>query len=387
METIVFPLVIAFLGVVLLPPIARRLRVPVIALELVFGIIIGRSLFDLVPDHEVIEFFSSFGLTYVMFLAGMETDLSRIHRKILKKVLAIAVASVLVPFVCGMAISAWVNINPWLMGTVLCTTSLGLVMPILKELKMTRQMSQMLLVSVVIVDIVSMFVLAFVLAAVQGTLSLSYLYSIIAILVLFLVPWYVNKRKLRRKITRKLFMKRHSEMELRVAFAIIFLFGAVSIELGFHSIIGAFIAGLLISEILPKRFLQEEKLESFGYSFFIPLFFIFTGAKVNLAPVFASLDNITMLLAIVAVGLLSKVIGVAVAARLSNIKMKFSLAFGVFHTARLSLIIAVADIALGLALIDDGHFASFIVLAIVSATAAPTLGRYILERGTEGKKA
>jgi Kef-type K+ transport system membrane component KefB len=251
METISITLVVAFLGVVLLPPVARRLRVPVIALELVFGVVIGRSFFRMVPDHPVIDFFSSFGLTYVMFLAGMETDLSRIHWRVLKKVLAISAASILVPFLCGMILSLWVDINPWLMGTILCTTSLGLVLPVLKELKMTRQMSQMLLVSVVIVDIVSMFVLAFVLAAVQGTLTVSYLYSIIAILVLFLIPWYVNKHKLRRKITRKLFRKKYAEMEMRVAFAIIFLFGAVSIELGFHSIIGAFIAGLLISEILP----------------------------------------------------------------------------------------------------------------------------------------
>ena len=75
-------------------------------------------------------------------------------------------------------------------------------------------------------------------------------------------------------------------MEMRAAFAIIFLLAATSVELGFHAIIGAFIGGLLASEILPRATLQEERLQSFGYSFFVPLFFIFVGAKVNLIPVF-----------------------------------------------------------------------------------------------------
>ncbi len=379
MDSLALTLVIVFAGVVLLPPLARRAGIPVIVAEILFGIIIGKSLFNLVPDHPTIEFFSTFGLVYLMFLAGLETEFGKMRWKNIRKALAIGLVSVAVPFLAGYFIAPWVKVNPLLLGTILCTTSLGVILPMLKEINLSPRLSRLLLTSVVLVDILSLFLLAFALATIQGQLEFRFLYSLIGIVFLFLVPWIINKRKLRRKITSKLFRKSYFEMEMRVAFALIFLLGAVSLRLGFHSIVGAFIAGLLISEILPRRTLESEKLQSFGYGFFIPLFFIFTGAKVNLAAVFANMDNVIVLLVIIAVGMLAKVVSVAVATRLSGVKsMRRSLAFGLFHTARLSLILAAADISIRLGLIGERLFGIFVILAVITSTVAPALGKYIL---------
>jgi CPA2 family monovalent cation:H+ antiporter-2 len=381
MDSVILTMVVVFAGVVLLPALAPRLRIPVIVLELLFGIIIGTSLINIVPDHPIIDFFSDFGLIFLMFLAGMEIDISRMDRKIMKQVLIIALASMSVPFLSGMAISHWAGTNPFLLGTVLCTTSLGLVLPVLRDLPLRRRQSQILLVSVIIVDIASMFLLAFVLAGLQGTLEVRYIYSVLAILVIFLIPWTIRKRKLRRKFTAKIWRKQYFEMEMRAAFALIFLLAAASFSLGFHAIVGAFIAGVLVSEILPRATLQEERLQSFGYSFFIPMFFIFVGAKVNLIPVLSNLNNLAILLSVVATGILAKVVSVSLASRLVGFKIRESLAFGFFHTARLSLIIAAADIFLKLGLIDDSLFAILIVLAVVSAVSAPSVGKHILAKG------
>ena len=381
MDPVIITMVMVFTGIVLLPPLAPKLRVPVMVLELLFGIIIGRTFLNLVPNNLLINFFSDFGLIFLMFLAGIEIDMSKINRNIMKKVLVVVLASMSVPFMSGVALSYWAGMNPFLMGTILSTTSLGLVLPVLRDLDLTKRQSQMLLASIIIVDIMSMFLLAFVLAALQGTLEIRFIYSLLAIIVIFLIPWIIKTRKLRRKFTTKLWKKQYFEMEMRVAFAIVFLLAAVSFELGFHAIIGAFIAGVLVSEILPRATIQEERLQSFGYSFFIPMFFIFTGAKVNLIPVFSSLNNLAILLSIVAIGILAKVISVAIASRLSGFKMRQSLAFGFFHAAQLSLIIAAVDISLKLELIDGNLFAIFIILAIVSAILAPSLGKYVLAKG------
>jgi CPA2 family monovalent cation:H+ antiporter-2 len=386
MDSLALTLVIVFAGVVLLPPLARRIGMPVIVAEILFGIIIGKSLFDLVPDHPTIEFFSTFGLVYLMFLAGLEADLGRIRWRNLRKALAIGLVSVAVPFAAGYFIAPWAEVHPLLLGTILCTTSLGVILPMLKEVNLSPSLSRLLLTSVILVDILSLFLLAFALATMQGQLEFRFLYSLIGIVVLFLIPWIINRRKLRRKITAKLFRKSYFEMEMRLAFALIFLLGAVSLRLGFHSIIGAFIAGLLISEILPRRTLESERLQSFGYSFFIPLFFIFTGAKVNLLTVFTNLSNVTVLLVIIAVGILAKALSVTVATRLSGVKsMRKSIAFGLFHTARLSLILAAADIAIRLGLIGERLFSIFVILAVVTSTVAPALGKYVLR--TEAVKA
>ena len=385
MDSLALTLVIVFAGVVLIPPLARRIGIPVIVAEILFGIIIGKSLFDLVPDHPTIDFFSTFGLVYLMFLAGLETDLGRMQWRNMKRALAIGLVSVAVPFAAGYFIAPWVGIHPLLLGTILCTTSLGLILPMLKELKLPPRLSRLLLASVILVDILSLFLLAFALATIQGQLEFRFLYSLLGVVFLFLVPWIINRRRLRRRITSKLFRKSYFEMEMRVSFALIFLLGAVSLQLGFHSIIGAFIAGLLISEILPRKTLEGEKLQSFGYGFFVPLFFIFTGAKVNLLTVFTNLDNVTVLLVIVIVGMLAKVVSVTVASRLSGVNLRRSIAFGLFHTARLSLVLAAADISIRLGLIGERLFSIFVILALVTSTAAPALGKYML-RERQAKK-
>jgi Kef-type K+ transport system membrane component KefB len=383
MESLTLTLLIVFGGVLLLPPIARRIGIPVIVAEILFGIVIGVSLADLIPKNPIIDFFSSFGLVYLMFLAGLETDFGKLSRHILKGTAAITIASVSIPFLAGVLLSHWVDVHPLLLGTILCTTSMGLILPLTKELKLAKRLSEMLLTSVVLVDIISIFLLSFALAAAKASLEISFLYSFIAVLTLFLLPLLVNRGWFRRNIQSRLVKESHFDIEVRLAFTLVFLLSVASSWLGFHPIIGGFIAGLIISEIVPKAALAEERLQSFGYGFFIPLFFIFTGAKVNLPALFANVHNLIILLVIVAVGILSKLISVGIVAKLSGLELKESTAFGLFHAARLSLIVAAADISIELGLVDKSLFAMFVILAIVSALVTPLLGKYILAKGAE----
>jgi CPA2 family monovalent cation:H+ antiporter-2 len=378
MEDLAIPLLVVFAGVVLIPPIARKTGLPVIVAEIIFGMLIGRSLFDLIPDNEIIEFFSSFGLTYLMFLGGMETDFAKLTNRALKQALMVVAVSIAVPFVTGFLLADWVGVNRFLLGTIFCTTSLGLTLPLLKSGQFRPRFARILLTSVVLVDIVSLFLLAFVMSGVQGSITAHYSYSFLIILALFFLPWLIRKRKLRRKITLRLSRDSLFDIEVRLAFALIFLLAAISAQLGFHAIIGGFIAGLIASEVLPHRILKEEKLQSFGYGFFIPMFFIFTGSRVDLPGVFSDISNLTVLLALVGAGIFSKVIGVGIAARFSGFKIRESIALGIFHSARLSLIIAAADISIRLGFISENLFAMLIILAVVSATIAPAVGRRVL---------
>jgi CPA2 family monovalent cation:H+ antiporter-2 len=378
MDSLALTLLVVFTGIVLVPPLARRIGLPVIVAEILFGMIIGDSLFGLVPEHDALEFCSSFGLVYLMFLGGLETDFARLSSRTIKRGAAVVLASISVPFLSGFLLAYWVGVNPLLLGTIFCTTSLGLALPLLKDIKSSKSLSRILLATVILVDIISLFLLAFVLNTIQGLLTANFVYSLAVIITLFLLPSLIRRRRLRRKLTTKLFKKSYFDTELRAAFALIFLLAAISSQLGFHSIIGAFIAGLIASEVLPTAFLREEKLQSFGYGFFIPLFFILTGAKVDLPSVFSTVGNIAILLGIVSVGLLSKVVSVTAVARLSGFKWRESATMGLFHSARLSLIIAAADISLRLELINPELFAMLVILAVVSATVAPVVGKRIV---------
>lgn len=381
MEPLLVSLFAIFGGVVTIPPAARRLGMPVIVAELLFGILIGASFFDIIPrEAPTLEFFSAFGLVYLMFLAGIETNFVAIFREgALGKALAVSVVSLLLPFVTGVGISRMMDVHPLLLGTILCTTSIGLVLPLLKEIDVSKGFSQILMGSVTMVDISSIFLLAFVLALIEGNLGAEFAYGLLFMLTLLLIPFVVCRKNICINIERRIAREAHFDFEIRLAFALIFLLASLSNYLGFHAIVGAYIAGVIASEVLAKDPV-EEKLQSFGYGFFIPLFFILAGSRVNLFKLFATAHDVWVLLVFISAALISKAVGVSIVAGFLGLDRRESIALGCFHCARLSLIIAAAEVSLKLGLVDEGVFASLVVLAVVSGLVAPALGKYSLGR-------
>jgi Kef-type K+ transport system membrane component KefB len=380
MDHLTLSLVIVFVGITLIPLITPRFSIPVIVAELLFGIVLGDSFFGIIPNHEIIEFFATFGLTYLMFLAGLELNIEKLSKG-LKKTGIITAFSVVVPLIGGVLLAPFLGIHPLIPGTIFAATSLGLILPLTKELHGRSQFKAMLLNSVVLVEIVTVFLLAFSLAFIDGSLSISFLYSFLIILVLFFIPWAIKRSRTTHAIYTWFNEKRGFAVKERFSFALIFLFAAISEQLGFHSIIGAFIAGLIVSEISTEVSLLQHRLNQFGYSFFIPLFFIFTAANVDLPAVLSNLSQVKLLIAVVVVGILSNVIGVGIGARIAGFNKRESLALGFFHGTLLSLTIAVAEVGRRSGLLTEGMFSIFVLLAIISSVIGPIAGKAIL--GTE----
>ena len=378
-EALSYIFVIMFIGLSVIPFLARKIRVPVIVLELIFGIIIGISGLNLVPDSSIIEFFSSFGIIYLMFLAGLEINYQKFKKYATKSVL-ISLFSVGVPFVVGVLIARFTGVHPLLLGSILSTSSLGIILPLSKELKYDKNFIQILLGSVVLVDIISLFLFVFSITIIQGSLGASFVYSFLAIMVLFVVPLALSRFKSSKRLVAWMSKISHFETEVRFSFALIFILGAVSGKLGFHSIMGAFIAGLIMSELNSKSLLLSKKLESFGYGFFIPLFFIIMGTRVNVPSLFLSASNVVTFLLIISFGLLSKIVGVSAISKFKGFSFRESLSYGFFHASKLSLVIAAADIGSRLGLVNESVFSSVVLLAIVSALLCPLVGKLLLSR-------
>ena len=379
MEPITLTLIIILLAITIAPIIARYTHIPVIVIELIIGIVMGRSLLDIIPSNALFDFFSSFGLIFIMFLAGLEMDFSKI-RKSITKTTVIALFSLAVPFFSGFYIAPYLGIHPLILGSVICTTSLGLILPISRELEHHKEFSTVLFGSVILIDILSIFILSFSIIYIRGNFNFTFYYSVILLLVLFILPIVLNRTNVKKRISDWIEEKSRFAIMVRFSFALLVILAAISEELGFHSIVGAFIAGLIISEITPKACQLEAKLESFGYGFFIPFFFILVGSRIDIPILFSSLANIRVLLIILAIALLSKFISVALVTRILRFNWKESLSMGFLHTARLSLIIAVAEIGRELNLVDENLFSSFMIVAIVSAIIGPVAGKYMLKK-------
>lgn len=364
---------IVILGAPFLTPI---IRMPVIVIEILIGILLGYL--GWVNEHPTLDFFASFGLTYLLFLAGLEVDVTLIKKR-LRSTLGIAAVSILIPFTIGFLIGKWLGIPPYLFGTIFSTTSLGIVLPMTREFSERKELVQVLLGSVILIDIVSMFLLAFSLSIIDGNLSATFIYSMLAMLTLFFIPWVINLNNVHEWVEKILSKKIYFEREVRFAFALIFIFGAITESFGFHSIIGAFIAGLIISEITPDSSLIEDKLKGFGYGFFIPMFFILAGTRVDIPAIFDRGPDAWSLLLILLAAILSKQVGVTLVAKIEGFSWRESFAMGTMHTARLSLIIAAAEIARQSGYIEGSIYSVLVLLAVVTSTVAPTATRWLLK--------
>lgn len=377
MESLTLSLILLFVVIAVAPLISRRIGLPVIIVEMLIGIILGDSMLRLIPHHPILDFFLEFGLTYLMFLAGLEMDLSGLKRNAFR-VIFIAALSLLIPFLTGFYIAPYVGIHPLLLGTILSTTSLGLVIPLTREEGYDGEIMQILLGSVIIVDVVSIFLLALSLTYIQGSLGYSFFYSLIAVILLFILPLLTRREYIQERLNYLFYEKSYFEIEVRLSFALIFILAAVSEIIGFHSIMGAFIAGVIISEITPKPSRLIEKLEGFGYGFFTPFFFILVGARADIPMLLSNLGDLKMLLLIVGCALISKILGAGLASLTLGISAEKSVAIGLLHSARLSLILAAAQICRELGVLSGEQFSVFIILAMISALVAPSLGRRFL---------
>jgi Kef-type K+ transport system membrane component KefB len=376
-------LVLVFVAVAVVPPVARALGMPVIVAELLVGIPLGVSWLGLVPEgSELISFLADFGLVYIMFLAGLEVDVDVIRSQ-LGRTVSIGLVSIGAAFAAGVALAPVTGVDPLLEGTIFSTTSMSLVLPLTKELAYEPAILDLLLGSVALVDILSILLLGFNLALLQGSSQATFFYSLAAVSTLFLIPWAVSRWNFQDWLESWLFEEPHFEDAVRFSFATVFLLAAVSDALGFHGITGAFIAGLVISEIAPGSSSIEDRLESFGYGFFIPLFFVITGARVDVPALVSNAGHLRVLAALIVVGIAVKVVAVWAASRWQGLTNQESLAFGLFHSARVSLIIAAAEAGRSIGLLSETTFGMFIVLSIVSALLGPFLGKLVLTHDPE----
>lgn len=376
MKNVLVELFILLILVLISPIIARILKLPAIVVETLLGILLGPSVLGVLVEEKWLTTLALMGFIYLMFLVGLEVDLEIIRGNI-TKVFIIALGSFLTPLSLGYLLGIYYGLPPEFIGLALSTTSMGVVLPTVRELlaaSRNSQMAQVLLGSSIVVDILSMLAMAFIIekryfSIIQASLLIASLASLIVALH-FLKRWEPSQRVLKCFTT--------SHVDIRLSLTLIFGFSTLAEFLGVHAIIGAFAAGILISELEEKVEGLMEKLLGFGYGFFIPIFFITVGIRTDLRLVFGTLQSIEILVALLLVGFLGKILGTFITSRGLGFNSRESLSIAFAMNARLSLIIAAAEIGLSTGLINLQIYSILTLLAILSVLLSPFLAKIIL---------
>ena len=394
-------LVVVFLAFLVPIFLARFKRVPAVVGEILAGIVIGPSIFGLVNSHEpTLELLAEIGFAFLMFLSGLEIDFSILFaasrpgqdedKK--KNPLVIAGLSFLLTIIFAAGIGFWLTgagfvKDPWMMMLILSTTSLGIVVPVLKEKKMSSSsLGQTILLSALLADFLTMFLITVYIAVRSTGLSL----NILLIGLLFipvLLLYQFGERHLRRPLVRRLIEEladATSQIKVRGAFALMIAFVVLAELVGAELILGAFLAGVLASLLSdPNDEKIRHKLDAIGFGFFVPLFFVFVGVQFDLQ---AFLNNRAAwaLLPILLVAAFSIKIVSALVFRFTY-SWRESFSSGLLLSSRLSLIIAASSIGVRLGSISESTNAAIILIAALTAMLAP-LGFNSLMAGTDARK-
>jgi len=374
-----------------IPILAKRLDrfgIPIVVYEIIAGMIIGVSGFNLVEPSEILNFLAEFGFAFLMFLAGLELDLrllkptrksvngqNRLTQPLPLGILMFLSTLILAFAATALFAPAGATSNPLLFGLILSTTSLGVVVPVLKERELTTTLfGQYTLVAASIADFATLILLTGVIAILSRGLTLDLLLVPILLLIFMIVARFSTRITRGGRMQRALnnLSSTTSQIRVRGAIALMVAWVVLAEAFGVELILGAFLAGAIAGLVSgPEEESAREKLDAIGYGFFIPIFFIMVGVRFNMAAVMESTQGLILLAWLVVVAFIVKIVPSLL------LKLRFTwrqtLGGGMLLSSRLSLIIAAAAIALNMGLISEIVNSEIILLAIITVTISPFL--------------
>ena len=277
------------LGAPMLVGLVPAIRVPAVVLEIVAGIAVGPSGFGWVQVDVPIQVLSLIGLAFLLFLAGLEIDVSRLRGPVLRSAGLGYLITVALGLVVGLAFGAvgWVK-SPVLIAIALSATSLGLVVPVLKDAgQVEAAVGQLTIAGASVADFAAVLLLSLLFSETEGgTGSRLFLLGLFAVLAVATVQALTRLERSPR-LEAVLVRLQDTTAEIRVRFAVLLLIAFVALagKLGLETILGAFLAGAILGMVDRDTMTHPNfhlKLEAIGYGFVIPVFFVSSGLRFDL---------------------------------------------------------------------------------------------------------
>lgn len=361
------------------------LRLPAVVLEILGGIVIGPSVLGWVEVDEAVSVVAVLGLAFLLFLAGLEIDFDRLRGRLLRLAAGGYALSFAVAVAVSLALSAGGLVEtPLLVAIILCATSLGVIIPVLKDTgQATTRFGQLVLAAGSIADFGAIILLTLLFSGEGGVGSTVILLAGLALLALVI---FLATRAAERsgRIKADLLRLQDTTAQIRVRGAVVLLvgFAAIAQTLGLEVILGTFIAGALLRLADRDEAMTHPdfrpKLNAIGFGFFIPVFFVSSGVGFDLSALFADTSTLVMVPAFL-VALLA-VRGLPALLYRGYLPSPQVPVAGLLQATSLPFIVAATAIGSELGLIGRAESAALIAAGLLSVMAFPLLAVSLLRR-------
>ena len=269
---------------------APSVRLPAVVLEIVAGIVAGPAVLGVVEVDEPVRVLSILGLAVLLFLAGLEIDYDRLRGRIA----AVAAASFAVSFAIALAIGALLAVtgvvdDALFVAIVLSATSLGVVIPVLKDAGRTDSaFGQLVIAAASIADFATIILLTLFFSgeasSPTSTLILLGGFFAVAGLLGLAIAEVEHLTRLRQVLSN--LQDTTAQIRVRGAFVLLVGLTALATNLGLELILGAFLAGAVLKLVDRDQMMTHsalhEKLDAIGFGVFIPVFFVSVGINYDL---------------------------------------------------------------------------------------------------------
>ena len=379
---VIAPLIVGFLP---------WLRVPPVLLEIVGGIIIGPSVLGWVHIDLPVSILALFGLAFLLFLAGLEIDVHKLRGRLLRFALFGYLVTLVLGYGAGAIFTAagWVA-EPLLLAIALSATSLGLVVPVLKDAdRIQTYVGQSALAAASIADFGSIVFLSLFFSSSGGSTG-----SRVVVLAMFaglvaVTGLVVSGAARSMRLGQVLVRLQDTTAEIRVRFAVLLLvaFTFLAERFGLEAILGAFLAGAIVGLVdrdssSHPRF--RAKLEGIGYGFLVPVFFVSSGVRLDLTGLLHSPSALVRVPVFLAALLVVR--GVPALLGLRTNGRRSTLALGLLEATSLPFLVTATQIGVTLGKITPVTGAALVCAGLLSVLIFP-LSALTLLRGSKPEPA
>jgi Kef-type K+ transport system membrane component KefB len=367
----------------LMAELFERLRQPAVVGEILAGVIIGPSLLGWVSPSEMINILAEIGVIFLLFNVGLETKPQSIFN-VGRRAVLVGVLGVVLPFVAGYFIAvAWGGsfVESMFIGAALVATSVGITARVLGSMGLLDlQTSKIILGAAVIDDILGLIILSLVSAVSTGAIDPITLTKTALAAIIFTAIVGLAGSRVMNRLAPKIQRLRLGKPFFTIGMVLCLGLSVASMYVGVAAIIGAFLAGMALSEATENDDTMHE-LTTGVTEFLVPFFLVNIGMQLDLS-IFKDSSVVVLALVITGAAVLTKFVGCGIAAW--GMRPREMAQIGVGMIPRGEVGIVVAQIGLGLGVIEPRFFAAVLFMAVATTLIAPPFIKIFFAEDRDG---
>jgi Kef-type K+ transport system membrane component KefB len=363
------------------------LRVPSVVVEIVLGIVIGPSVLGLVQADEPVQLLALIGLSFLLFIAGLEVDYDRFRGRLLQVTALGFASSLAIGSAIGVGLDALGLVrSPLLIAIMFSATGLGIVIAVLKDAgEVETAFGQLVIAGSSIAEVGTIVLLTLFFSGESSSLGARVVLLGLFAGLCFAVVVAVTRvgRTMRVMDALALLQDTTAQIRVRGAFVLLTVFVVLASKFGLEAILGAFLAGAILKFVDRDQAMTHpqfrQKLDAAGFGIFIPFFFVTSGVRYDAGALFAHATTLARVPLFLAV--LLAVRGVPALLYRPLVARRAIAAGGLLQATSIGFLVVASQIGQDMGLISAANAAAVVAAGLLSVILFPAGALAILRRG------